>query len=54
MTKPHRQIAFTTIKGGRPVAYRWCSRGMRWFRMGMDEAKLQIATGAAVEVPYTR
>ena len=40
-------IAFDVIAGGRKVAYRWTRSQMRWFRMGLAEAELLIATGAA-------
>jgi hypothetical protein len=50
------KIAFTTIKGGKSVAY-YESRslgGMRWIRMGYDQAKLFVAQGQADEVPYIK
>lgn len=50
--KAQRQVAFTTDKHGRPIAYRWCSFGMRWFRMSYAEAELQVSTEQARQVPY--
>lgn len=47
------QIAFTTDKCGRPVAY-YDGRpnSMRWFRLPYDEAKMHVAQGHADEVPF--
>lgn len=51
-----RAIRFAVDKRGREVAYRWrgelgtrCAPDTlgRWFRIGLEEAKLAIATGAA-------
>jgi hypothetical protein len=57
MEKKAPQVAFTVDKHGRPLAYFWggSCRGIpqpRWFRMGYDEAKLAVATGAARETTY--
>lgn len=43
-------IKFTTDHRGRPAAFYWSTCGMRWLRMGLDKAKLLIATGAATQV----
>jgi hypothetical protein len=49
------QVAFTTDKHGRPLAYRWSvAAGGRWLRVGYDEAKLAIATGKARETRYAK
>lgn len=42
-----REVRFAVDKRGRPVAFRYCRSGMRWFRCGYDEAKLLVATGQA-------
>jgi hypothetical protein len=51
-----RAIRFEIDKRGRTVAYRWrgehgtrCAPDTlgRWFRIGLEDARLQIATGAA-------
>jgi len=52
--KTPMQIAFTADKIGRPVAYRWCLIQHRWFRIGLDDAKIKIATGTAREVRYAK
>lgn len=49
-----RQIAFTADKNGTPIAYRFCVRGFRWFRMSYDEAKIQVATGQARQVAFVK
>lgn len=41
------QIAFSTTRTGQRVAYRWSIRAGRWFRLGMERARLMVATGAA-------
>lgn len=46
-------IAFTTDKNGKPLAYRWSSLQMRWFRMPYDKAKVLVATNSADETTYT-
>lgn len=55
-TAPRRrvplQIAFTADKRGRPIAYYWSRPCMRWMRMGLEAAKVDVATGNAIEVPY--
>jgi len=51
------QIAFTTDKNGRPIAYylsKACLGSWRWIKMGIDAAKVAVATGEAVEIPYAR
>lgn len=48
------QIAFTTDKNGRPIAYRWSPLSCRWMKIGIDAAKLRIASGMAREVAYSR
>lgn len=52
MSQPLTQIAFTTDRHGRPLAYRDSRLAMRYFRVSVDEADLLIATGQAVEVPF--
>jgi hypothetical protein len=52
-----RAIKFTVTKNGKPRAYKWqghfgchaCPDGPlgRWMPMGLDAAKLEVATGAA-------
>ena len=53
-----KEIAFTVDKNGKPIAYNMHGRGSGFttspVRMNMDEAKLMIASGEAVRVPYTR
>ena len=44
-------IRFSTDRKGRQIAHRWCDLAQRLIRMGLDEAKLLIASGAAVETP---
>jgi len=48
-----KQIAFTADQHGRPLAYRWSWLGMRWLRVALDAAKLDLSTGAAIEVAYS-
>lgn len=51
MAKQPTRIQFTTDKHGKPIAYRHesliCHR-----RIGYDRAKLMIATGEAIEIPF--
>lgn len=47
-----KQVAITHNAKNQPVAYRWSPRQVRWFRMGLEEAKLLIATEQAILVPY--
>lgn len=51
------QVAFTADKNSRPIAY-YLSRvpgcSWRWIKMCLDAAKVAVATGEAVEIPYTR
>jgi len=44
------RIWFTTDRNAKPVAYRVSYKQMRCFRIGLDEAKLMVATGKAVEM----
>ena len=50
------KIAFKTDKRGKVLAYRYSAPYYNaygnWFRIGLDEAKLKLATGEAVEVDY--
>ena len=50
------KIAFKTDKRGKVLAYRYSDPYYNaygnWFRIGLDEAKLKLATGEAVEVDY--
>jgi hypothetical protein len=48
MTKRQITIRFTTDKNGKPRAHYW-GLARRWLPIGIDEAKLKIATGEAVE-----
>lgn len=52
MAAKRRYVAFTADKHGRPLAYITYQATMRWFRIGLDEAKVLVATGAAEQVPY--
>lgn len=52
--KSIKQIAFTTDKNGKPIAYRNSPIQMRWFRIGYEEAKLLIATGQAEQVKFIK
>jgi len=47
-----KQIAFTTDKRGKPRAYRVDMAQMRNFPIGLDAAKLLVATGQAVKVAF--
>ena len=53
MTK-QQQIAFTADKHGKPIAYKWSPMAMRWIKTSYDEAKIKVATGAAVQVAYSK
>jgi hypothetical protein len=50
------KIAFKTDKRGKVLAYRYSAPYYNaygnWFRIGIDEAKLKLSTGKAVEVDY--
>ena len=50
------KIAFKTDKRGKVLAYRYSAPYYNaygnWFRIGIDEAKLKLSTGEAVEVDY--
>jgi hypothetical protein len=52
----HLEIAFTTDRRGRPIAYYYgggaASFG-RWIRMPLDDARHFVATGEASQVTYT-
>jgi hypothetical protein len=54
MTKRIRQVAFTSNRKGQPIAYRWCTSCIRWFRVGYEEARFAVATGEAIEVRYVK
>ena len=54
MRQTIKQIAFTTDKNGKPIAYRNSPVQMRWFRIGYEEAKLLIATGQAEQVEFIK
>jgi hypothetical protein len=47
-----QQIAFTTNMRGTPLAYRVSMQQMRHFPIGVEEAKLMISLGRAVEVKF--
>lgn len=48
MTKTSQtEIYFTTDRTGWPLAYRWSRRQFRSFRVSLDRAIVQIATGEA-------
>lgn len=51
-----RKIAFTSDAKGRPIAYYWLGGAPigRWIRTGLESAKITIATGSAIEVPYIK
>lgn len=50
---PNTQIALTTDKRGRRLAFRWSiAAGGRWFRIPLAIAELMLATGTGCEVPY--
>ena len=49
----HLEIAFTTDKHGRPVAYRWAPSLHRWIRMSLADARHFVAGGEATQVSYT-
>ena len=49
-----RRIAFTANRKGQPIAYRYCRLAMRWIRVGYEDAKFAVATGAAIEVRYSK
>lgn len=56
-SKRIRQVAFTADKNSRPIAYylsKQCLGSWRWIKMGVDAAKVEVATGEAVEIPYAR
>lgn len=50
MMKVRKQIWFQTTKTGKQTAYYFHREGMRSFRIGLDEAKLLIATGQADQI----
>ena len=52
--KGKRLIAFTVDKRGRPIAYRDDRKAERWIRISYDEAKMQVSTGKATQVPYRK
>jgi hypothetical protein len=49
----HLEIAFTTDRYGRPIAYRWSPSSHRWMRMSLNDARIFVAEGEATQVPYT-
>jgi hypothetical protein len=46
------QVAITVNAKGKPVAFRYSPMQARWFRIALDEARIAIATGQAVKVPF--
>jgi len=48
-TETQSEIWFQVDRNGKPRAYTFSRRQFRSFPMGMDEAKLLIATGQAVQ-----
>jgi hypothetical protein len=46
------KIAFTVDKRGKTLAYRYSLPAQRWFRIGVEAARLQLSTGQAIEVDY--
>lgn len=54
--KGPQKIAFKTDKRGKLLAYQytqpWYNAYGNWYRIGLDEAKLKLSTGEAVEVDY--
>ena len=58
----HMQMALTTQRNGRTVAYYWSGHELlvgttgfgRWIRTGLEAAKLAIATEMATLVPYVK
>jgi hypothetical protein len=40
-------VKFTTDRNGKRRAYRWSWTAARWFPMGINEAEILVATGAA-------
>jgi hypothetical protein len=54
-SKRIRQVAFTSDKRNSPIAYylsKQCLGSWRWIRMALDVAKVEVATGEAVEIHY--
>jgi hypothetical protein len=47
--KPIREVWFQTDKNGRVAAYEFSRFQFRSFRIGLDEAKLLIATEQAIQ-----
>jgi hypothetical protein len=47
------QIAFTTDKNRKPLAYRWSPLAARWIKIGIEDARLRISTSTAREVSYS-
>jgi hypothetical protein len=54
--KNTKQIAFTADKNGTPIAYYLLRAGFttRWIKMGYDKAKIEVATGTAIQVEYVK
>ena len=44
-------IRFTSDKRGRPLAHYWSAKGLRWLRMGLDDAKILVAADQADKAP---
>ncbi len=53
-TKQQPQVAFTSDKNGRTVAYRWLALAGRWVRISEDCGWLLVSTGDAREVAWSR
>ena len=47
-----KEIAFKLNKKGQRLAYEYSRVQMRWFRVGIEEANLLIATERAIKVEY--
>ena len=47
-------IAFTADKNGKPIAYYWSRRAVRWIKIGYDKAKVLVGSGDADQTEYRR
>jgi hypothetical protein len=53
--KKEMMIAITTDKNGKEIAYRLSNAiGLRWFRIGIESAKLMLAIGSATKIKYSK
>lgn len=50
--KQPEKISFRVDKRGKALAYRYSPSTSRWFRIGIDDARLKLAIGEAIEVDY--